>query len=254
MTSVELIRKYYPNDSWDGTKVFYQWLRSCIEIYYVALNLGAGPTSRRKIRSLRGEVAKVVGADIDDVVLKNENLDEAVVIRNGILPFEDNTFDIVWSDFVLEHVENPEQFLREIYRVMKPGASFFFRTPNKHHYVSLIARATPHWFHDRVANRVRGLSRDAHEPYPTYFRMNSRKAIYHYARKSGFSQCELRFIECEPSYLVFHALPFLLGVAYERTVNRFDSLAWLRANIFVRFGEVMGRDACRLSRVRRARR
>lgn len=35
------------------------------------------------------------------------------------LPFPDNTFDAVWSIWVLEHVPNPEQALREIRRVVK---------------------------------------------------------------------------------------------------------------------------------------
>ena len=31
--------------------------------------------------------------------------------------------------------------------------------------------------------------------------------------------------------LYFHALPFLIGVAYERIVNRFDALEDVRGNI-----------------------
>jgi SAM-dependent methyltransferase len=36
------------------------------------------------------------------------------------LPFEDGLFDGVWSYAVLEHVDNPEQALQEIRRVLKP--------------------------------------------------------------------------------------------------------------------------------------
>lgn len=118
--------------------------------------------------------------------------------------------------------------------MLKPGGSFFFRTPNKHHYVSLIARATPHWFHDLVANRVRNLPDDAHEPYPTYHRLNSRSRVRAAAEAVGFRDIELRMVEAEPSYLMFHALPFLAGVAYERLVNSTERLSGLRANIFGR--------------------
>jgi ubiquinone/menaquinone biosynthesis C-methylase UbiE len=41
------------------------------------------------------------------------------------LPFPDNTFDAVWSVYVLEHIPNPEAMLSEIRRVLKPGGSVF---------------------------------------------------------------------------------------------------------------------------------
>lgn len=66
------------------------------------LNLGAGPPADRgSIRVFKGEVARVVGADIDPEVMDNPELDEAHVINSdNTLPFEDNTFDAVLSDWV----------------------------------------------------------------------------------------------------------------------------------------------------------
>ncbi len=37
------------------------------------------------------------------------------------MPFPDGEFDAVWSVWVLEHVPNPEQALREMRRVVKPN-------------------------------------------------------------------------------------------------------------------------------------
>ena len=135
---------------------------------------------------------------------------------------------------MLEHVEFPAPFLTEVHRVLKPGGSFFFRTPNKYHYVSLIARCTPHWLHELVANRARGLAKDAQETYPTFHRLNSTATIQDLANRAGFTQVTLNMVEREPSYLMFSSIPFLAGVLYERTVKRFDWLAGLRANIFGR--------------------
>lgn len=43
------------------------------------------------------------------------------------LPFRDNEFDVVWSIWVLEHVQNPEQALREMRRVVKPNGFIYLQ-------------------------------------------------------------------------------------------------------------------------------
>ena len=40
------------------------------------------------------------------------------------LPFGDNEFDIIWSAYVLEHVQNVELALDEMVRVTKSGGAF----------------------------------------------------------------------------------------------------------------------------------
>jgi hypothetical protein len=82
-----------------------------------------------------------------------------------------------------------------------------------------------------VANKARGLGTDAHEPYPTFHRMNTRRVLQRLARRAGFSEVELVMFEGEPSYLMFNSIAFLAGVAYERAVNSTPLLEGLRANI-----------------------
>lgn len=43
----------------------------------------------------------------------------------------DNTYDVVVSFQVIEHIEDDELFLREIHRVMKPGGIALLTTPNR---------------------------------------------------------------------------------------------------------------------------
>ncbi|MER9546242.1 class I SAM-dependent methyltransferase [Mesorhizobium sp. M0437] len=226
-----LYRRLYKAQSMNGTTAFYNWIRSELTPNCKVLNIGAGPSTRDNRRVLRGEVKEIVGVDIDPTVLLNEELDRAGIIVNGKIPEEDNYFDLVFSDFVLEHVENPAMFLKEVHRVLKPGSSFFFRTPNLFHYVTLISAVTPHWVHLRVANAARGLNVDAHEPWPTFYRMNRRKSLENATLAAGFSETELRMIEPEPSYMR-RSLPLLLfGSAYERIVNSTTALASVRVNI-----------------------
>jgi SAM-dependent methyltransferase len=44
-------------------------------------------------------------------------------------PFPDNTFDVIFCNHVLEHVEDDAQCMRELYRVMKPGGWGIFQVP-----------------------------------------------------------------------------------------------------------------------------
>jgi hypothetical protein len=132
---------------------------------------------------------------------------------------------------VLEPVEHPTAHFAEVRRVLRPGAPYIFRTPNRYHYVSLVSSLTPHSFHVRVANRLRNLDGDSHDPYPTYYRLNSRRAVRSYARKAGMDVEVLRMIEKEPSYGNSSRLLFLAFTGYERIVNSTSLFAGLRCNI-----------------------
>ncbi len=51
---------------------------------------------------------------------------------NRGLPFEDASFDLVYSIEVIEHVESHHRFIAEAARVLKPGGWFVLTTPNLH--------------------------------------------------------------------------------------------------------------------------
>jgi SAM-dependent methyltransferase len=231
-----LATRFYPDTSRDQEIAFYSWVRQLLTPDTIMLNLGAGPPAPRgALRIFRGEVARVVGADVDPEVMRNPDVDEAHMIgQDGILPFPDDSFDMVFSDWTLEHVADPARCLVEVRRVLKKGASFIFRTPNEHHYVALIAKMTPDWFHRRVANWARGLPSEEHDPWPTYYRMNRRGIVESLGRKTGFREIEIRLSEPPPHYLVFNPLAFLAGVGYERMVNHYKALSPFRATILAR--------------------
>ena len=49
---------------------------------------------------------------------------------NGALPFDDRSFDYVTCLEGLEHIENPQQAMREFARVLKPGGHLIVSVPN----------------------------------------------------------------------------------------------------------------------------
>jgi ubiquinone/menaquinone biosynthesis C-methylase UbiE len=76
-------------------------------------------------------------AEITSVDISQESLEKARenVARNGItnvkflqanifsLPFEDESFDHIFVCFVLEHLQNPEEALKSLRKVLKPGGT-----------------------------------------------------------------------------------------------------------------------------------
>lgn len=50
------------------------------------------------------------------------------------LPFENESVDAVLGIHLLEHVEEPQRAVREIYRVLKPGGYAYFDTPFLFYY------------------------------------------------------------------------------------------------------------------------
>jgi len=47
------------------------------------------------------------------------------------IPYPDAYFDGVYSFHVLEHVQNPNQLIREITRILRPGGFAYFGVPNR---------------------------------------------------------------------------------------------------------------------------
>lgn len=46
------------------------------------------------------------------------------------LPFPDEFFEVITACELIEHLPQPESFLEESYRILKPGGLFFISTPN----------------------------------------------------------------------------------------------------------------------------
>lgn len=236
-----LLDRFYPmgpngERHCDGTAPFYDWLRSSVDLPRACvLNVGAGPTPEVR-RQLRSEVRWLAGVDVDPLVLGNVDLDEASVIDGTHLPYADASFDAAYSDWTMEHVQHPAPLLREIHRTLKPGASYWFRTTNLHHYVTALSSRTPHRVH-RTLLRMTGSLPGGRDPWPTYYRSNTSATVRALLAEAGFATCDIRMVESYPTYLTFSRLAFLAGVAYERLVNSTDRLSGLRLVLLARAGK-----------------
>jgi len=115
----------------DGTVQFFNRVNALIARDAVVLDVGAGRGAaafvdespyRQQLQVFKGRCQKMMGIDVDPVVLENPNLDEAFVIgADGIFPIGDSSVDVIISDWALGHVDGPLVFAGEILRVLKRG-------------------------------------------------------------------------------------------------------------------------------------
>jgi SAM-dependent methyltransferase len=224
-------RFYHSRPGWvDGTTKFHRLCTRHIPKNSRICEIGPG-LSNSTTEFLAKLPGFLVGLDIDGYITGNKFLHKAVIYDGKNFPFAAASLDAVVADYVHEHLVDPLAMCREISRVLVEGGFMVLRTPNKYHYVPLVARFTPHWFHRRVANNLRGLPPEAADPSPTFYRCNTEREIRRILRTAGLNVISLEFIESQPSYGMASRWLFLPFMLYERLVNSTSRLAGLRSNI-----------------------
>jgi SAM-dependent methyltransferase len=218
-------RRFYPDfgKNWDD-HLFRGRILAVLNQDAAILDLGAGAGIVEQM-DFRGHASRICGLDLDPRVAQNPMLDEGKEGDAAHIPWPDASFDVVFADNVVEHLDEPSLVFAEVARVLKPGGTFLFKTPNKWHYMPLIARCTPHRFHQFV-NRKRG--RAEADTFPTRYRANSRGMVMKLARNAGYDGANIERIEGRPEYLRMSWPTYLCGVLYERVVNSTSVLSAFR--------------------------
>ena len=194
--------------AYDGTVAFYTRVDSLLTPTSRMLDFGAGRGwwmhdetcgYRKKLRDFRGRVAEVQGCDVEEAVFTNPALERAFLIEPGKpIALKDASVDVVVADYVIEHIEDPAAFSREVARLLAPGGWFCARTPSYYHYVSLVSRLLPF----RVSAASLGASqpnRKKEDVFPAFYRLNTLGAISKAFPEPTFRNCSYIF-SFEPQY------------------------------------------------------
>lgn len=129
------------------------------------------------IQDLRGPNRQVIGMDVDPVGVENPLIDEfRQISEDGRWPLNDSSVDFAVADWVLEHVVDPDAFVAELSRVLRPGGAFIARTPSRHSPLSLFARTVPNSKHGSVLAILQP-RRETRDVFPTFYRMNSARTL-----------------------------------------------------------------------------
>lgn len=98
-------------------------------LYGKVLDIGyAGWEEFHEKMKEKAEVAEVFGIDIE----VRKDVENTVRAYGDHLPFMEDTFDVIVAGEIIEHVDEPFNFLKDCIRVLKPGGKIIITTPNIH--------------------------------------------------------------------------------------------------------------------------
>ena len=228
-------RAHYYGDYEDEIAHFLRMIMRHSKPDWVVVDLGCGRAT--SVTPWREFCRRLIGIDISPRIRENSWVGYRVRGDLYQLPLVGNSVDLVIMRYVMEHLERPVDALREAALVLCPGGKLVLLTPNRYHYVCMVARLTPHWFHRWFLARHGRFEGDVS---PTRYRANTPRHLREVASRAGFRITELELYEAQPGYLGWFWPAFMLGVAYERLVNRFECLAGLRVSMLATFEKLSG--------------
>lgn len=183
-----------------ATEIYADLVRARLRPDTRVLDIGCGRGGL--VEQLDYPPQQIVGIDPDLPSLREHRLPALprTAALSDDLPFAGDTFDLAFASWILEHLPQPLQTLREIRRVLQPGGVFVFITPNGRHPLTLLNR----WFgrvgawQGRVVERVYG--RGSVDTFPTTYRANDPATLRHLSQQAGLLPVTLYTVP-DPTYL-----------------------------------------------------
>ncbi|MEW6066929.1 MAG: methyltransferase domain-containing protein [Nitrospirota bacterium] len=183
-----------------------------------AVILDAGCGKKGIMNKYIGNGAVIVGSDLEIAAIKrNEAMQYKTLSSLDSLCFKDETFDLIVSQWVVEHLPEPERVFREFNRVLKKGGSLILVTNSIYNPLMTFNAIMPQKLRDNIKKRV--LPPEIEEDtFPTYYRANSIGRLNNIMAAIGFKKC-FSVYTSDTSFFIFSKWLFYFSLLFEHITD-----------------------------------
>jgi SAM-dependent methyltransferase len=184
------------------TEVEHELLERVLPDHARVLDAGCGRTTR--LCDYHGRIDELVGVDVDvPAGRENHSLDrfEPCDLCSS-LPFPDSSFDLVYANFVVEHLAAPERAFAEWRRVLAPGGALLLLTSNRANPAIRLAQAVPQRVRVRVKHGLAGV--EERDVYPAVYRANTVRRLHRLLEGAGFVRVDVHGVATLHRYAGCH--------------------------------------------------
>lgn len=162
----------------------------------VWLDVGGGrqvfPENPQLTRELVARCPRVVAVDPDDNVLHNTFVHERVRCRiEDYRP--ERLFDLATLRMVVEHVEEPQEVVGALNRLLRPGGRAVILTVNRWAPLTLLSWLTPFRLHHPLKRVFWGT--EERDTFPVHYRMNTRRTLDRLFAEQRFKEEAFAYLE-----------------------------------------------------------
>lgn len=218
------------------TEIYRDQLDSCLLEAEDAVHVGAGRNDPAALASVDLSGVRIYAVDPDPASLALNPNPNKIDAWGHDIPLADESVDVVFSEYVMEHVEDPEATIREAYRLLRPGGRLLWMAPNLWSYAGLATHLTPLWFHKVVTRLLEPVQyrKASTDVFPTYFRINSIPKIERTLASAGFELEALITVADAPHYTMILPVVHQLAVLLHIVLDRVEALRYFRLVQIVR--------------------
>jgi len=127
--------------------------------------------------NLDGLEYEITGVDLSEDALKlrknqQNDLDKIIVGDLRTVELGKDNYDVIYSSYVLEHIDGAEQVLDNFFQWLKPKGVLILRIPDAETVYGFLSKQSPFWLHVFYKKYIQGkphAGEPGYDPFPAFF-------------------------------------------------------------------------------------